>query len=247
MDETQESFAYRCLPLTIANAHGWEILSPCGFEAEWNGGPAPDDVSIVSDPGTVPDQAPVALFGHGTVTFHIAGILRTEPGWNLWVGGIPNSAKDGIAPLSGVIETDWSPFTFTMNWRFTRPHHRIRFEENEPFAFIFPLQRGVIDAVAPTILPIEEEPGLKESFEQWSVSRNEFHAKMHRNPSATASEKWQKFYYRGEDASGCPRAADHQVKVRATGFSDGTGTAGEGGGAGGCDSEEPEDPVKAAR
>src|SRR5277367_4965853 len=39
MDGTQLSFAYRCLPLNIANAHGWEILSPVGFEAIWNGGP----------------------------------------------------------------------------------------------------------------------------------------------------------------------------------------------------------------
>ena len=37
MDATPESFAYRCLPLNIANAHGWEILCPCGFEAVWNG------------------------------------------------------------------------------------------------------------------------------------------------------------------------------------------------------------------
>src|SRR5271165_1161304 len=28
MDATPEAFAYRCLPLNIANAHGWEILPP---------------------------------------------------------------------------------------------------------------------------------------------------------------------------------------------------------------------------
>jgi len=37
MDATPESFAYRCLPLNIANAHGWELLNPCAFEACWNG------------------------------------------------------------------------------------------------------------------------------------------------------------------------------------------------------------------
>jgi Family of unknown function (DUF6065) len=26
MDATDQRFAYRCLPLNIANAHGWEIL-----------------------------------------------------------------------------------------------------------------------------------------------------------------------------------------------------------------------------
>ncbi len=37
MDQTIDSFAYRCLPLNIANAHGWEILCPGSFSAIWNG------------------------------------------------------------------------------------------------------------------------------------------------------------------------------------------------------------------
>jgi hypothetical protein len=28
MDESRERFAYRCLPLNIANAHGWEVATP---------------------------------------------------------------------------------------------------------------------------------------------------------------------------------------------------------------------------
>ena len=37
MDETDERHAYRCLPLSIANAAGWEILNPVAFSAIWNG------------------------------------------------------------------------------------------------------------------------------------------------------------------------------------------------------------------
>src|SRR5882757_4419474 len=37
MEATNERFAYRCLPLNIANAHGWEILCRSGFSAVWNG------------------------------------------------------------------------------------------------------------------------------------------------------------------------------------------------------------------
>lgn len=103
MDSSPESFAYRCLPLKIANAHGWEVLSPCGITAVWNGGILPEDVNIIVDADTKPEQAPVALFGQATVTFHIPALFRTPPGWNLWVSGSPNAAKDGIAPLGGVI------------------------------------------------------------------------------------------------------------------------------------------------
>jgi hypothetical protein len=218
MDESPESFAYRCLPLNIANAHGWEILSPCGFEAEWNGGPAVNDAVVRVDDGAAAEQVPVALFGQGTITFHVEGLFRTPPGYNLWVGGPPNSAKDGIAPLNGIIETDWSPFTFTMNWRFTRAHHPIRFEVNEPFCFFFPIERGLIESVRPRILPMEEEHELKRRFEEWSAARDKFQAEVAVSPPDKPSEKWQKFYYRGVDACGAPGAPDHQSKLRVAEF-----------------------------
>ena len=39
MDAFVSRHPYRCLPLTMANTTGWEILCPFGFSAEWNGGP----------------------------------------------------------------------------------------------------------------------------------------------------------------------------------------------------------------
>jgi hypothetical protein len=221
MDATPESFAYRCLPLNIANAHGWQILSPCGFTAEWNGGRTVDDVVIRPDPGTRTEDAPVSLFGQGTFTFHVAGLFRTPPGVNLWVGGSPNAAKDGVAPLSGIIETDWAPFTFTMNWRFTRAHHAVRFDENEPFCFFFPVDRNAIEQVKPRIVPIEEAPELKQQFEQWSASRDAFQAQIAAHPPEEPNAKWQKFYYRGVDAAGQPGAADHRTKLRLADFAGG--------------------------
>jgi hypothetical protein len=218
MDNSPESFAYRCLPLNIANAHGWEILNPFGFTASWDGGMAPNAVSVVPDAGADLARVPVPLFGQATLTFHIEGIFRTPPGWNLWVGGAPNRAKDAIAPLTGVIETDWSPFTFTMNWRFTRAHTPIRFEAMEPFCFVFPVRRDAIQAFAPRFESLDKDPETKERFHLWSRSRDEFHETMANNPLATSSARWQKFYYRGTDASGATLADDHVAKLRLTAF-----------------------------
>jgi len=214
MDNTPERFAYRCLPLAIANAHGWEVGSPCGFEARWNGGSGVESVEIRVDPGTQAHQLPVSLFGQGTITFHIEAIVRTPPGWNLWVGGSPNSAKDGITPLGAVIETDWSPYTFTMNWRFTRPDHWIRFEEDEPFCFFFPVQRGVLDEVKPNFRPLEDAPELRDAFASWSASRNAFQAWVEETKPAAPADRWQKLYYRGINPDGSRGAADHQSKLR---------------------------------
>jgi hypothetical protein len=214
MDATPASFAYRCLPLDIANAHGWEVLSPCGFEAVWDGDPDPRGVTVTLDPGAPVDQAPVSLFGQGVLTFHVAGIFRTPPGWNLWVSGSPNRPRDGLFPLTGVIETDWSPFTFTMNWRFTRPGLSVRFEALEPFCFLFPVQRGAIEAFEPRLAPMAQEPELMERFMLWSRNRDAFHEQMRRDPPKIASAHWQKHYYRGVDASGEAHVEDHKAKLR---------------------------------
>jgi hypothetical protein len=222
MDASPERFAYRCLPLDIANAHGWELLSPCGFEAEWNGGSAVEDVTVRADPGTPSHMVPVALFGQGVLTFHVEGLFRTSEGFNLCIGGSPNSAKDGLSPLSGIIETDWSPYSFTMNWRFTRANHPIRFEENEPFCFFFPIERQLVERVVPRVVPIEDDPALAHQFGLWSASRDAFQHAVQERPPTTASEKWQKFYFRGVCADGSPGVADHRSKLRLAEF-EGTG------------------------
>ncbi len=221
MDATPEAFAYRCLPLNIANAHGWEILTPAGFSAYWRGGPATADVIVRPDRDMPPASAPVSLFGQGTVTVHIQALFRTPPGWNLLVGGSPNRAKDGIAPLSGVIETDWSPYTFTMNWRFTRRNHWVRFEANEPVCFVFPVQRDALEAMAPKYVPLASNPELAEQFAAWSRSRSGFQAEVAKNPPRAGSEQWQKRYYRGIDMNDQPGVADHRAKLRLRPFEPG--------------------------
>ncbi len=218
MSATPESFAYRCLPLNIANAHGWEILSPCGFEAVWDGDSGTPAVTIQLDPGADSQRGPVSLFGQGVITFHVEAIFRTPPGWDLWVGGSPNGMKDAIAPLTGIIETDWSPFTFTMNWRFTRPGQPVRFEAMEPFCFLFPVQRGLVEAFEPAFAPLEADPATAARFRAWSEARDQFHARMQNEPPKTPADRWQKHYYRGVDVSGERLVSDHRSKLRLKAF-----------------------------
>jgi Family of unknown function (DUF6065)/Cupin-like domain len=218
MAATPEAFAYRCLPLNIANAHGWEVLCPCSFEARWWGGIGTDQVEIKLPADAKPDLAPVSLFGQGVLTFHIAGLFRTPPGWNLWVGGPPNRPKASIYPLTGVVETDWAPFTFTMNWRFTRTYRWVRFEAGEPICFFFPVQRGYLQEFIPNFVPMESDPVLMEQFKTWSKSRDAFHAQMRREMPQAESDKWQKHYYRGTDVTGRTGTDDHQSKLRLAPF-----------------------------
>lgn len=215
MDETAESFAYRCLPLNIANSHGWEFLTACGFSAEWNGGRATTDITVTPDRIDGPNL-PVSIFGYGVLTFHVQALIRTPPGWNIYVTGSPNDLRDGIAPLSGVIEADWSPYSFTMNWKFTRPGS-IRFEAGEPFLFFFPVERGGLRRFEPRVASFAEEPEVADQFQRWSRSRDAFRVEIEdrlRKEPVTPSEKWQKRYYRGVDMDDRPGVADHEARLR---------------------------------
>ncbi len=171
-------FAYRCLPLNIANAYGWEILCSSGFVASWNGRNEVSSISIVSDSG-----APVPAtshFGHGILTFHIPYLFRTAPGFDLMVQGPINRPKDAIAALAGVVETDWSPYSFTMNWLFTRAETPVWFARDEPICHVFPIRRSDIEAVEPEIRALSSEPELWAQHQAWSKSRHTFNADLKR-------------------------------------------------------------------
>jgi len=176
MDETNQRFAYRCLPLNIANTYGWEVLCNAGLVAIWNGGALTDSIFIEPDPGAPP--AVVSHFGHGILTFHLACLFRTEPGSSLMVQGPINRPKDGIAALSGIIETDWSPYSFTMNWIFTRPGIAVRFEKGEPYCHILPARLGEIESLEPELLLLSENAELKHQHDVWTASRARFNTDL---------------------------------------------------------------------
>jgi hypothetical protein len=217
MDETDQRHAYRCLPLTIANAHGWEILSPAGFSAIWSGGKGLDSVKVTPDVGA--RQVALSHFGHGVLTFHVSCLFQTEPGFDLMVTGPLNRPKDSIAPLTGMIETDWAPYTFTMNWRFTRPWSAIRFVKGEPFCHIMPVRRGEIEAVQPELRSLAENPELHRRHHDWSQKRLRFNSELKQTGSEAQAEKWQKSYHRGEEPDGTPaQIPDHQTRLKVKPF-----------------------------
>lgn len=211
MDATADRFAYRCLPLNIANTHGWEVLSPAAFSATWSGGDGKEAIRIESD---APAHAlPLSHFGVGVLTFHIHCLLRTEPGVNLWVGGPVNRPKDAIQALSGVIETDWSPYSFTMNWKFTRPDWTVRFEKGEPICFFFPLNRDLVEATEPEVRPLESDPEVAAQHRAWVEGRTSFLQELPVEGSRAQAEAWQKAYFRGRRPDGVPGVADHRTKL----------------------------------
>jgi hypothetical protein len=219
MEETDQRYAYRCLPLNIANAFGWEILCPSGFTAVWDGGKGIPALQVHPD-GGAPAPA-VSHFMQGILTFHVRCLFRTEPGYDLMVQGPINRPKDGIAPLPGVIETDWAPYPFTMNWIFTHPGVTVRFEQGEPYCHIFPIKRDEIETFAPELRDMSEDAELAAQYESWKARRAQFNEDLKAPGSEAQALRWQKHYYRGVDVHGRDAPVeDHRTRLRLKPFAE---------------------------
>lgn len=212
MDEFTDRHAYRCLPLTIANCTGWEVLTPAPFRATWNGGPSLADVGIGSE-DDVHKSFAASMFGRGVLTLYTGYLFRTEPGWDLWVGGAPNWIKHGIQPLTGIVETSWLPQPFTMNWRFTQPG-TVSFEAGEPFCMIMPAPHAEIDACQPEIKSLKDDPALEAETKAWMEGRSAFIARVRAGDPEAKQQVWQRTYFAGKTLRGEAAPGDHIHKRR---------------------------------
>ncbi|MEM6383439.1 MAG: DUF6065 family protein [Pseudomonadota bacterium] len=214
MDNTPDRFAYRCLPLSIANATGWEVSVPVGLRVSWNGGDKIDDMRVEAlKPEEQPrvDRLAGSHFGSGVLTFHTGYVMRTSEGWGLWARGAPNTLKDGIAALDGLIETDWLPFPFTMNWKFTRPGI-VTFNEGDVYCFVTPTPHHALEAIEPTMVPLDSDPHLRAEYEGWSEARADFNAKLHAREPEAMKQGWQRNYMHGRMLDGAPAPVKHATK-----------------------------------
>ncbi|MEE9330022.1 MAG: DUF6065 family protein [Parvularculaceae bacterium] len=210
MDGSPESYAYRCLPLAIANSHGWDLLNQTPFTANWNGGPRISDISLTSTDGALLSLV-TSHFGEGVLTFHIPCLIRTPPGYDLWVMGPANAPKANIQALNAVVETDWSPYTFTMNWKFTSANKPVSFAIDEPIATIFPVKRGEIETFQPVLKSPADDPEFWQVFTDWRDARNNFNAELKKPGSDAEAQGWQKTYMTGPQEKLAP---PHRTRLR---------------------------------
>lgn len=133
MDGTYNKHAYQCLPMSVANVSGWEIVLPNRVVVIWD----------------EPSQTPRVIEGQesadgwrvvhnsitGIVSFSLGYSFHTPPGLHLWLGGAPNLFIDGAVPLTACIPSDWWPDEVNMNWAITKHREPVVFEAGCPFAF----------------------------------------------------------------------------------------------------------------
>ena len=216
MQETSNRFANRCLPLLVANQSGWWLLNPTGFTATWDGGDSPASLDV-EYPADTPaaERIGKSHFGYGIVTFSFGCYFETPDGFNLLARGPANAPKDGIGPLEGIIETDWTIVPFTMSWKLTRPGS-VRFEADEPFCQVVPQRRGELERFALDARNLESDAEASIQARSWGETRLMYQygkRRMREQGDETYQREWMDDYFRGRSPLG-ERNEEHQTTLR---------------------------------
>ena len=216
MDAFPDRHPYRCLPLSIANAHGWDVLCPAAIDVTWNGGPKVEDLTIELL-GPMPGNLNIehfarSNFSRGIVTLHTSFLFRTPPDWNILVSGPFNRPKQNAYPLTGIIESDWLPYPFTMNWQIMSPG-MVRFEKGEPFCTILPIPKHYIEDWEMVVHEAADDPVLAAEQQTFRESRDGFLKKVRAGDEAAKKQGWQRHYFLGRHPDGT-QGGEHSNKLR---------------------------------
>ncbi len=214
MDDTFKRFAYRCVPMTMANSLGWEIINPCAFEAIWLGEESTDSLSIKFDNKDLTVN-PRSHFGSGIITWDLPVIFKTPPGVGMIVQGPANLPKHGVMPLQGFVETNWLPNGFTMNWKITEENKIIRFEKGEPFCRIFPYRIDYVENFQIKVVDSKEHPKFRQQVIDWANDREKGKHESELNAKGSSMSKgyWAANYVKGQDTAG-NKQKDHKNAFR---------------------------------
>jgi len=205
--------AYNCLPLVMANQHGFVLNSLYDFTVEWNGGDAQEDVKITfKDENEHRKHAEIQRiephFGMGTFTIQTCYTLRTPKGVNLMTFNPPNLFIDGLCCMTAVIETDNLRRDFTFNTRVTTSDSIVRVSKGDPLGCIIPYPRHFIDkyemVVATDCLTDEQIRNEQRCATDHGIERSDYDIN---NKGANGHR-----YRNGEDVYG-QKFEDHQTKL----------------------------------
>jgi hypothetical protein len=189
MNDTNKKFAYKCLPLNIANQYGWAVLSPANFSVSWYGGSGKEQVEVFSSDPDFLESIIVSHFGEATFTLQLDFVIQTPENYSLYIRGVPNEINSTIRPLDAIVETDWLPFTFSYNYKFAETG-TVDFKRGDPLFVFFPIERNSVENFKLKQINIEDNQDLYQDFLDYSDSRISFNKDQNDN-------KFQRFYQDG--------------------------------------------------
>lgn len=191
MDETYNKHAYQCLPMTMANVLGWELILDEDLVVQWDGG---NTVPTVISGGEQNGRTVAYPSIIGIISLGMGWTINTEPGYATWITGSPNYFIDGAAPLAAHIPSSWWPDEVQMNWKITKVGEPVVFPAGSPYCFFTVYDESVLPSVEFEVGNLGDDPALIES----RVKYNDMKMKNNTEKPWT----WTKGIKTGLDADG---------------------------------------------
>ena len=204
MDDTFMGYAYRCLPMTYANRHGWCFRLTEDVQAIWSGGTDAASTQILSGINQNGYRVVDNGTGNGIITFHLNAIPRTPKDWNIWILGAPNLVIPGTSPLGGIVESDWMFSSPTSNWKITEINKVITFKKGDPVFFFIPIHKTELEEFQIEHSELDED--LIKHLEDFGSWREE--------TEAAGKSVFGKMYLKGIRADGTKPEWDHNHKTK---------------------------------
>jgi hypothetical protein len=199
MDETWESHAYKCFPVSLTNQLGWGISFPEDITFIWDGvsDSSSDHVKILSG-----SKYAHAGRGNATVSFNTGIIFKTDENISMLTMPVPNYLRDGIQPFTTLMSTSFFTGELPCALRITRPNVEITIKANTPIFSILPIN---LENIQDSEIVFEDSSLTpKPNFDSKAYGEEVYKINM--------SGKWTNFYRDAVDHLG-NILGKHQVKA----------------------------------
>ena len=211
MDQTYRKHAYKCLPVTSANVHGWELLLQQDVVVQWDGeGTVPRCLSGEYITHHLSDTTEIAgrIWGNSSydrlmveqstiqmVSFNVDWVIQTPPNYAVWMSGPPNYFVDGAEAMS-VIVPGWWPDPVQFNWRINKPNVPITFPKGMPYMSFKIIEMDLLSNVEFKVENAWNKPEIMQERSEYCLSKT---AKEEEEPWS-----WMGGIRTAVNAEGCP-------------------------------------------
>lgn len=198
MDNTWNSHAYHCFPVSLANQLGWSISFPEDISFIWDGisDSSPDHVKILKGHKYVYTGR-----ANSTISFHTGIILKTNENVSIFQMPVPNLFLDGVQTLSNIMSTSFYEGEIPCVLMITKPNVEILIKANTPIASFIPID---ISEMQNSIISFEDKKFASNN----KINSLEYSKAIE---SINASGKWSDFYRNATDHVG-NKIGKHQAK-----------------------------------
>jgi hypothetical protein len=198
MDNTWDSHAYHCFPVSLANKLGWGLSFPEDITFIWDGisDSSPDHVKILKG-----EKYAYSGRANGTISFHTGIKFETDENITLIHMPTPNYFIEGIQPFTTLMSTSWYDGELPLACMVTTPNKEITIKANTPFVSILPINLQELQGSEVIFSPLSD-------IKTTGTDMNEYSNTIY---DINRTGKWADFYRNAEDHKG-NKIGEHQVK-----------------------------------